>query len=266
MKDERAFDHDMEGKPPEFDLKTLSGDLRDAMLSRIRQMRTTWPLCTEAEQADIVNGLDMAARAMVKEVVRLLTGYDFPRAAVTLGEVKIKGEKGIEAKITCPNIEVYRSVLGEHVGDMVLLLMVDSDKFLADRATPDIQPDQADLFAAPPPEGIDDVETLHDADTGEVLPEAEPEPVAEPVIFDTNLLAWAIREAVGAQECSALHLCATMGISPGTATALISGMTFFGIVSAADAAGHHRVLCATVADAYSKAEIDGPADADDDAA
>ena len=258
MKDERAIDHDMEGAPPQFDLKTLSGDLRDAMLSRIRQMRTTWPLCTEAEQNDIANGLELAANNFVREGVRLLTSFHFPRAAVTLGEVKIKGEKGIEAKITCPNIEVYRSVLGEHVGHMVLMLMVDSDAFLNSRAKPDIQPDQADMFAAPAPEGVGDPA---DGELDDV-PQPEPPPAADcGATFDTGLLTWAIREVVRAQDCSVPMVEKALGVSTSSATALVGGMQFFGVVAAPDKKGNHRVLCATLTDAYGKAQTeDAPGD------
>jgi len=139
--------HDMEGAEPELKLDTLKGDIRDAMLSRIRQMKTGWPLLVEAEQAEIVNGIEMAAGHIIRSVVRELTAHQWPYAVVTLGEVKIKGEKGIEAKIGCSNIEHNRSVLGEHVGQMVQIVMVDSDQFMGQRDDPEIQPDQSDMFS-----------------------------------------------------------------------------------------------------------------------
>lgn len=137
--------HDMEGETPDIALDTLSGDIRDAMLSRIRMMKTSWALCNEAEQAEIANGLELAAKNFVRAAVRELTRHDFPHAVVTLGEVKIKGEKGIEAKIVCTNIEHNRTVLGEHVGDMVQIVMVDSDKFMAARGPVKTDPDQMGL-------------------------------------------------------------------------------------------------------------------------
>jgi hypothetical protein len=132
---------------PEFDprLDTLCGDLRDVMLSRVRTARKPWEKMSEAEQTDFANGLQLAASDMVRRMVRLLTSFEYPHAAVTLGEVKIKGEKGIEAKITCPNAEHNRSVLGEHVGDHVMLLMVDSDTFMGERRPVKIRPDQPQL-------------------------------------------------------------------------------------------------------------------------
>lgn len=150
--------HDMEGPEPELKLDTLMGDIRDAMLSRIKTMKTSWPLCTEAEQCEIVNGLELAARNLVRGVVREMTAHKFPHAVVTLGEIKIKGEKGIEGKITCTNIEHNRTVLGEHVSQMVQIVMVDSDVFMGQRNDPDIQPDQPDMFSGPSDDGDDDGE------------------------------------------------------------------------------------------------------------
>ena len=151
--------HDMEGQGDDLQLDTLRGDIRDAMLNRIRHMKTSWSLCTEAEQNEIVNGLELAAKNLVRGVVRQLTAHEFPHAVVTLGEVKIGGSKGIEAKITCPNIEVNRNTLGDHVGEMVQIVMIDSDKFMGEREPADVQPDQGDMFSAPPEDGGDDEES-----------------------------------------------------------------------------------------------------------
>ena len=164
--------HDMEGQEDDLQLDTLRGDIRDAMLNRIRHMKTSWGLCTEAEQNEIVNGLELAAKNLVRGVVRQLTAHEFPHAVVTLGEVKIGGSKGIEAKITCTNIEVNRNTLGDHVGEMVQIVMIDSDKFLGERAPADVQPDQNDMFSG------------HPDDTGDDDEEGEPRGLPKPEDFE----------------------------------------------------------------------------------
>jgi len=145
--DEAEAEHD---DAPEFNpkLETLCGDLRDVMLGRIRTTRKPWEQMTEAEQTDLANGLQLAASDMVRRMVRLMTSYDWPHAAVVLGEVKIKGEKGIEAKIACPNVDHNRNVLGAHVGQHVMVLMIDSDTFMGETAPVDIKKDQAELELA----------------------------------------------------------------------------------------------------------------------
>lgn len=126
-------------------LETLSGDIRDVLLMTIRDLKRPWSMLTAEEQSDVANRMEMASKELVRKSVRLMTDFEFPRAVVTMGEVKIKGEKGIEAKITCTNIEHNRTVLGEHVGDMVLMLMVDSEQFMAERQPVEITPDQPEL-------------------------------------------------------------------------------------------------------------------------
>lgn len=132
--------------PPDLKFDTLSGDVRDALLTRFRMLTKPWEQLTEIQQSDLVNGIDLAARQLVREVVRMVTSYDFPHCVVKLGDVKIMGgDKGIEAKISAMNIEENRSVLGEHVGDWVMVHMVDSATFLGERAAPKITPDQPSL-------------------------------------------------------------------------------------------------------------------------
>jgi hypothetical protein len=52
----------------------------------------------------------------------------------------------IEAKVTCANIEHNRTVLGEHVGDQIMVLMVDSTIFMSERAPVQIDPDQPSML------------------------------------------------------------------------------------------------------------------------
>ena len=132
----------------DIDVATLSGDLRDAMLTRFRLLKRPFSELSEQEQTEVANGLDLAARDLVRKAVREITRTEFEHVVITLGEVKIKGEKGIEAKITCPNIEHNRSILGEHVGDMVTLLMIDSERFLEERGPAQIDRDQGELEIA----------------------------------------------------------------------------------------------------------------------
>ncbi len=126
-------------------LDTLSGDIRDAFLTRFRNAPKPWQQMTEDEQYDFANGVELFSKELVRQAVRLVTDWDFPRAVVSLGEVKIKGEKGIEAKIIAANIEHNRNVLGDHVGEFCTIVMVDSAEFMAERAPVEITPDQPEM-------------------------------------------------------------------------------------------------------------------------
>lgn len=132
---------------PEFspEIETLAGDIRDFLLGRIRTLQKPWAAMSEGEQTDLANSTDLASRDVVRKLVRALNDFQFPHAVVELGEVKIGGSKGIEAKITCSNIEHNRTVLGEHVGDHIIVLMCDSEQFMGARASVEIDKDQPEL-------------------------------------------------------------------------------------------------------------------------
>ena len=143
--DEGGLTHDMEGGAPDLELESMSGDMRDEMLTRIKHLKATWGLLSQNEQMDVANGLELFAKAIVRRAVHLVTRQKFPHTAVQLAEMKIKGGKDIEAKIICGNIQHNREVLGEHIGQFVQIVMIDSDTFMGERAAVQIDPDQPGL-------------------------------------------------------------------------------------------------------------------------
>lgn len=143
--DEKGIHHDMEGEIGDLDLATLSGDLRDEMLSRMKHLKSTWNFLSQAEQQEVANGLELFAKNLVRRSVHLVTRQPFPHTAVQLAEMKIKGGKDIEAKIICGNVEHNRTVLGEHIGQYVQIVMIDSDTFMGERAPAETDPDQPNL-------------------------------------------------------------------------------------------------------------------------
>lgn len=154
-----------EPESPDLAIDTLKGDLRDALLSRFRMAKKPWEQMSEMEQRDLVSGMEMAAGHLVRETVKILTTHEFPHVVVKLGEMKVMGgDKGIEAKIATTNISYNREVLGDAIGTMVQIVMVDSDQFMGQRAEAKVEPDQGAL-------PLD----------GEVVPEDEDEAAPEEV-------------------------------------------------------------------------------------
>ena len=164
----------LETDAPEFNpaLNTLCGDLRDVMLGRIRTTRKPWAQMTEDEQTDLANGVQLAASDMVRRMVRLMSTHKWPHAVVKLCEIKIGGTNGIDIKMTCPNIQENREVLGDHVNTMVQVVMIDSDQFMGETAPVDIRPDQPELQ-------LEDGDGFPDQTDAE-LPLEDPAPGDEP--------------------------------------------------------------------------------------
>jgi hypothetical protein len=155
--------------PGHINVDTLSGDLRDILLGHFRAARKPWQQMSEAEQSDFNEGVAKACRQLVRNAVSALVAVEHPKCVVHLGDVKIIGgdKSRIEAKIVAQNISEYREILCEAVGDTVLMLMINSENFMGERAPAPTVPDQAALpidgetegFAAPddePDEAEDD--------------------------------------------------------------------------------------------------------------
>lgn len=131
----------------DFQLSTLSGDVRDAVLARFRSFDKCWRDMNEAEQNDAAHALDFAAREAVKRVVRLITDYEWPSVAVEIRDMKVvPGDKArIEAKVIAERADENMVVLGKAVGTHAMLLMIDSATFLGERAPVRTDADQPDL-------------------------------------------------------------------------------------------------------------------------
>lgn len=181
-----------------LDLDTLSGDIRDVMLQQFRRFPKTWQQMTEAEQRMTAEGIDYGARQLVRKAVRMVASYEWPHCVVTLGEVKIKGEKGIEAKIGAANVEENRNVLGDYVGSYAMLVMVDSETFMAARGEIQIDPDQPELPAGDEPAPEEEAEAPAEPEIADADDETEAEEKAEELVSGWNDVESA--EAVRVEE------------------------------------------------------------------
>ncbi len=162
---ERVHAYDAGEFHPE--LNKLEGQMRDFMLTRIKNNWKPWQQMTVDEQRDLVNAIEQQARDTIRGVVRALNDYEWPHCMVTLGQVTIKGvEKGIEGKITAPMLTENLEFLGQHVEQRVMIVVTDAEAFFgADRVKYDGRGSQMDLplggnvkdaVPDPAPAGVDD--------------------------------------------------------------------------------------------------------------
>lgn len=130
------------------ELKKMMGDMRNFILDRIRNNWKPWQQMTTVEQQDLVNAVEDQARKTIRGTVRALNDHDWPYCMVTLGQVTIKGgDKGIEARITCANVNDNRNFLGEHVDSQVMIVVTNAEDFFGarDRVKLDGKGSQMDL-------------------------------------------------------------------------------------------------------------------------
>lgn len=171
----------------DMNLSTLSGDMRDRMLTPFRQARKLWTSMSELEQQDYANGIDLAAKSITRKAVQMLLDRPFPRIVARLGDVAIKGgEKArIESKLIAPLLDEYLGTMGKNVGKEVLVFVVSAEEFLGEKAPVKVDPDEPEL-----PMARDDGDGPDDPDGGSPdgdLPDGDPaEGEQDPGTSDTD--------------------------------------------------------------------------------
>lgn len=104
----------------QFAAETLKGDLRDAMLERIKHLKKPWAQMTQSEQSDCVYGLESAAASILRNVIEILAmdRREVIKASVKGATVK---EDGIEVKLIMTRDEEGRHDMLDAVGSMAFM-------------------------------------------------------------------------------------------------------------------------------------------------
>lgn len=129
---------------PNLDVKTLRGDVRDALLSHIRALPKPWAQMSEAEQGDAIYRADKLAEQLVRSSVDLAGARGFEHHIVSLGKYSI--DKGVEGKFIAPYSADLVEALGTRRGSTFLLVPRDIGDFLGERAPVAAEPDQRQFF------------------------------------------------------------------------------------------------------------------------
>lgn len=159
--------------------ETLSGDLRDVMLTHIRSMETPWSKMSERQQQDKIYAISNAASDVVRRAVRMIAAdqHDVLEVNVAKFTVADKIKMDVVGNVTTPNIET----LADNRGRAALLIFMSISDYMGERDEARAEPDQPDI---PFDDEDDDVtEVDAEAETAEAadLPEVDPSdaPAAE---------------------------------------------------------------------------------------
>lgn len=130
----------------ELAAETLTGDLRDFILDRLKheQSKAPWHQRSENDQRDAVHQVEQAVRAAVTRAVEIMAGHGRRTIKATLDQVVIKD--GYKATVTMSKFDPNRHHLSDAQGKSVLIVVADPDEFTGERAEVEITPDQATLL------------------------------------------------------------------------------------------------------------------------
>lgn len=122
---------------------TLLGDLRDALLDRLRAMPKPWTVMSQDEQSELIEGCTRVASHLVTEATRLIAANGFPVIAGKLVKVQVKD--GMQLQIDVSRHDRQRLTVIDSVDRPVLLVIAEPDMFMGEKAPakPDKKPDVA---------------------------------------------------------------------------------------------------------------------------
>ncbi len=124
--------------------ETLSGDIRDALLTHVRSIKVPWTMLAEDEQQDAINAIAQTAETAVRAAARIIAQRGFQHVIVTTGKWTVKEGVKLEcdASATLENI----NSLAQHGSGAAVLVLVDPQEFFGERAPAKPDKDQPDLI------------------------------------------------------------------------------------------------------------------------
>lgn len=112
--------------------ETLAGDLRDAILDRIKNQDKPWQAMGFDEQAALIDGVEQMAGNLVRNVVRMVALQGRVALTGTLDQVVVKD--GLKGVIKMSSEDAGRFDLIDAVGRLVLVVVADPSGFMGQKA------------------------------------------------------------------------------------------------------------------------------------
>ena len=122
---------------------TLMGDLRDAILDRLRAMPKPWTVMSEAEQRDMISGVHRVASHLVDQAVTLIAANGQRTIRAMVYQCVIKDEMKIVLKAN--RHDAQRLEMIDAVGSVALIAFADREPFMGERGPAKPDPDQPPL-------------------------------------------------------------------------------------------------------------------------
>ncbi|MDI7862560.1 hypothetical protein MRS76_11365 [Rhizobiaceae bacterium n13] len=148
--------------------ETLSGDLRDVVLTHIRSMETPWSKMSEAAQNDKIYAVTNATETIVRRAVSIIAARE--QDTIFCKVTKFTVKDGIKAELVAASSVQNIERIAENISQPAIMVFASPEEYIGQRSEPKADKDQPEL---PIVEGEDD-----EAEEDE-LPEADPADVPE---------------------------------------------------------------------------------------
>lgn len=157
----------------ELAAETLSGDLRDVMLTHIRSMGDPWSKMSEKAQSDKIYAISNACETMIRRAVAIIAARDIEKVFCRIAKFTVKD--GIKAELTAVQTVENIELIAQNLNQPGILVFASPEEFLGQRAAAKADPDQPALI-----EDEDGEEPATPASAEAVItPEADPSDAPE---------------------------------------------------------------------------------------
>lgn len=126
-----------------LETETLYGDLRDAILDRLRNLPKPWTALSEGQQREWISGVEQVARHTVTTAVRIVSAQGRPTIVAEVDQITAKDGLKVVLKTSRQDENIVG--LNRALGKSVLIVITDADSFMGEREPAKPDPDQPDL-------------------------------------------------------------------------------------------------------------------------
>lgn len=124
--------------------ETLTGDVRDVLLTHIRTMQDPWSKMSEDAQQDKIDAIEACAEDIVRRAVAIITRRGFEVIHVNIADFTVKGGE-VKGKFGALVSEQNVVSLSDHQGKSALIVLTDYSDFFGEKAPAVADADQPDL-------------------------------------------------------------------------------------------------------------------------
>ena len=124
--------------------ETLTGDVRDVLLTHIRTMQDPWSKMSEEAQQDKIDAIEACAEDVVRRAVAIISRRGFEVIHVNIADFTVKGGE-VKGKFGALVSEQNVVSLSDHQGKSALIVLTDYSDFFGEKAPAVADADQPDL-------------------------------------------------------------------------------------------------------------------------
>lgn len=123
--------------------ETLSGDIRDALLTHVRSIKVPWAMLAEDEQAETIAAIVKTAEHAVRQIAAIMAQRGLPHIVASVGKWTVKD--GIKLELEASSIVENIHALAEHGNGAAVLVLAEPSVYIGERAPAKADKDQPDL-------------------------------------------------------------------------------------------------------------------------